>query len=144
MGAIGLNSEGDQCSIRCCIDPKRDGAGKRFRIGDDVISGGKQHQGVRISLRGNKRRDASCRRGISTNGLEHDCARLYANLFELVGDKETVPVICDNAKIDRKDFLKASGKSVETDSRGLLVCETAWGRPREKPAKVSCPRPHTG
>ena len=69
--------------------------------------------------------------------------RLCADLVELLGDKEAVPVIGDDAKISQRETPKACGKSAETDSRTLPAYETAWERPPEKLAKVACRSHHT-
>ena len=122
------DAEGDELALLGRGERGTDSRLECSDIANHMVRG--QHQQHRIVpcrvLQGRERGQRDRRRGVATEGLEHDRARLDLDLPQLLGDEEAVRIVADD---DRRGPPSPSRRSAVSCSmvRSLVSASSCLG-----------------
>ena len=94
----GDDAESSEVAVLRGLRRSENGRMERRHVADQMIGGQHQHQRVGIIARQHQRGHGNRRRGVAAHRLQHDGARLGADLAHLLGDHEAVLVVAHHQR----------------------------------------------
>jgi hypothetical protein len=114
----GDDAKGDQLALLCRWQRDPYGLLEGRNVADDMVRGQDQQDGVRIgtsaaNLQGREGRERYRRRGITSERLQDECARLDIDLPQLLRHQEPVRLIANDDGGRRRHSLEAQRRLLQ-------------------------------